>query len=242
MRIYLINPNTTESMTLKAASAARTVAADGTEIIATQPTNGPASIEGFYDEAFSIPGLIGELQKAEQPDGVVLACFDDTGLDAARCIMEVPVVGIGEAGFHMASLVSNKFGVVTTLARSIAAIEHNLVKYGLMARCAGVRASDIPVLGLEDPASNARSQISEQIRLSLEVDGADAIVLGCAGMTDLASALQQEHGVPVIDGVVSAVKLVEGLVATGIKTSKSAGYAEPITKVYSGDMKQYSPN
>lgn len=241
MRIYLINPNTTASMTVKAAEAANAVAASGTQIIASQPSSGPASIEGFYDEAFSIPGLIGLLQNADKPDGVVLACFDDTGLDAARCLMDVPVVGIGEAGFHMASLVSNKFGVVTTLARSVSAIEHNLVKYGLMARCAGVRASDIPVLKLEDPTSNARQQISDEIQRSLEEDGADAIVLGCAGMTDLAHSLQQQHGVPVIDGVVAAVKLVEGLIAMGVTTSKKTGYAKPIAKSYAGNMQDYSP-
>lgn len=241
MRILLVNPNTTASMTEKAAIAARSVAAAGTDIVAVQPAIGPASIEGYYDEAFSVPGLIGEILNAEKPDGIVLACFDDTGLDAARCVTDVPVVGIGEAAYHLASMVSNRFGVVTTLSRSVPALEHNLVKYGLADRCAGVRASDIPVLALEDSSGDARKKISKEIVRSLQEDGSDAIVLGCAGMTDLAEALQQEHQVPVVDGVVSATKLVESLVACGIKTSKRGGYAWPGKKTYAGIMQDFAP-
>ena len=241
MRILIINPNTTASMTEKAVVAAKSVAAPGSDIVGVQPDMGPVSIEGFYDEVFAIPGMLGELHKADSPDGVVLACFDDTGLDAARCATDVPVVGIGEAAYHMASMVSNKFGVVTTLSRSIPALEHNLHKYGLSARCAGVRASEVPVLALEDEGSDARARISAEIKRSIEDDGSDAIVLGCAGMTDLAEALQQEHGVPVIDGVVSAVKLIEALVGMGCRTSKRGGYASPSKKPYLGAMAQFAP-
>lgn len=241
MRILVINPNTTASMTAKVAETAKSVAAAGTEIIAVQPEMGPVSIEGFYDEAFCVPGLIGEILKAENVKGIVLACFDDTGLDAARCATDVPVIGIGEAAYHFASMVSNKFGVVTTLSRSVPALEHNLVKYGLAARCAGIRASDIPVLDLELEGSDARNRISEEIRLSIEQDKSEAIVLGCAGMTDLAQSLSNEHNVPVLDGVACAVKLVESMAGLGIQTSKIGGYAKPSKKPYHGMMEAYSP-
>ena len=241
MHITLINPNTTASMTEKAVAAARTVVPESTTVEGVQPDIGPESIEGFYDEAFSVPGLIQQINKAQNADGFVLACFDDTGLDAARCATEKPVVGIGEAAFHLASLVSNKFGVVTTLSRSLPALEHNLVKYGLAARCSGVRASDIPVLALEtDPAASAT--ISAEIDKCLSEDRAEAIVLGCAGMTDLAASLQKQHGVPVIDGVVSAVKMVESLVSLGITTSKHGGYAAPRAKKYAGYLASFAPD
>lgn len=241
MRLLVINPNTTASMTAKIATTAKSVAAAGTEIIAVQPEMGPVSIEGFYDEAFCVPGLIGEILKAQNIQGIVLACFDDTGLDAARCATEVPVIGIGEAAYHFASMVSNKFGVVTTLSRSVPALEHNLMKYGLATRCAGVRASDIPVLDLEVEGSDARQRISEEIKRSIEQDRSEAIVLGCAGMTDLAQSLSDEHKVPVLDGVACAVKLVESMASLGIKNSKIGGYAKPSKKPYSGIMQNYSP-
>ena len=117
MRLLVINPNTTASMTEKIAQAARAAAAPGTEIVATNPREGPASIEGYYDEALCVPGVLEIVRKAQGVDGVVIACFDDTGLDAVRCLTAAPVIGIGEAGFHFAAMLSNKFSVVTTLAR-----------------------------------------------------------------------------------------------------------------------------
>src|SRR6188768_3389227 len=146
-------------MTAKVGVAARAVAAPGTTIDAVNPAEGPASIEGYYDEALSVPGLLSCIARAEAdaapPAGYAIACFDDTGLDAARSLARAPVVGIGEAAFHLASLVAGRFSVVTTLARSVPAIEHNLMKYGLMSRCARVRASEVPVLALEDPSGEA---------------------------------------------------------------------------------------
>ena len=85
------------------------------------------------------------------------------------------------------------------------------MRYGLDRRCARVRATDIPVLALDDPASNARARIGDEIERALDEDGADAIVLGCAGMADLAASLSAEFGVPVVDGVAAAVALAEGL-------------------------------
>jgi allantoin racemase len=234
MRILIVNPNATASMTRKIGAAAAAVAAAGTEIVATNPENGPASIEGYYDGAIAVPGLLAEIGKASGMDAYVIACFDDTGLDAARCLVGAPVIGIGEAAFHMASLVAGKFSVVTTLARSVPAIEHNLARYGLAERCARVRASDVAVLDLEHEGSAARQRISAEIARALEEDRAEAIVLGCAGMTDLAAALSAEHGVPVLDGVACAVKLAEGLVSLALRTSKKGGYAAPLAKQQAG--------
>jgi allantoin racemase len=84
MRILVVNPNTTASMTRKIDLAAKAVASRGVEIVAVNPEFGPPSIEGYYDEAFAIPGLIAEREKAGGEDATVIACFDDTGLEAAR--------------------------------------------------------------------------------------------------------------------------------------------------------------
>ena len=241
MRILIINPNTTAAMTLKVDEAARKVAGPGTQIQSVNPEFGPVSIEGYYDEAFSVPGLLAEIGKARDMDAYVVACFDDTGLDAARCLAAGPVVGIGEAAFHMASLIAGKFSVVTTLSRSIPAIEHNLTKYGLASRCAKVRASEVAVLDLERPDSDARAKISAEISRAKAEDRAEAIVLGCAGMADLANALSHEHGLPVVDGAAAAVKLCEGLVGLGLKTSKIGGYANPMPKAYQGVFARFAP-
>src|SRR5262245_6410400 len=200
MEILVVNPNTTASMTDKIRAAAAAVASPGTLITAVSPATGPESIEGYYDEALAVPGLLEEVARGEARGvaGHVIACFDDTGLEAARALARAPVVGIGEAAFHVASLVAGRFSVVTTLGRSIPAIELNLLKYGLASRCARVRAAEVPVLALEDPASDARARIEAEIEAALREDRAEAIVLGCAGMVDLAADLSRCHALPVI--------------------------------------------
>jgi len=241
MRILVINPNTTASMTDKIGKAAKIAASAGTKIIAVNPKDGPPSIEGYFDEAFVVPGILAEMFKAEDMDAYVIACFDDTGLDAARCATNAPVIGIGEAAFHLATMIAGKFSVVTTLARSVPAIEHNLSKYGLSSRCAKVRASDVAVLDLEKPGSEARQKISVEIARAMAEDKAEAIVLGCAGMANLAHQLSSEHGVPVLDGVACAVRLAEVISSLGLKTSKVGGYATPLVKQFAGHYAPLSP-
>jgi len=241
MKLRIVNPNTTASMTRKIEAAARAIARAETQVTAVNPEFGPASIEGYFDEAFSLPGLLDEIGKAPDADAFIIACFDDTGLEAARCATQAPVIGIGEAAFHMAGLVAEKFSVVTTLSRSIVPIERNLSKYGLIARCARVRAAEVPVLALEDEGSDARLRIEAEIARALDEDGAEAIVLGCAGMADLARALGEKFGVPVLDGVACAVTLAEGAARLGLKTSKRNTYAAPRPKAYTGAFARFAP-
>ncbi len=243
MLIHVVNPNTTRSMTEKIGRAAEAVAAPGTEIKATQPDMGPVSIEGYYDEAYAIPGMLQRIREADAggAHGHVIACFDDTGLDAARTLVSTPVIGIGEAAFHVASLIAGRFTVVTTLSRAIPVMEHNLVRYGLASRCARVRAAEIPVLALEEPGSGARERVSDEIRAAIREDHTEAIVLGCAGMADLAAELAEEHGLPVVDGVAAAVALVEAVVRLGHRTSKRGGYATPLAKPYAGSFAAFAP-
>ena len=240
MRIHVVNPNTTPSMTDTIAASARAAAATGTTIVATQSDFGPTSIEGYYDEAFAVPGMLARIAEAADADAHVIACFDDTGLDAARALAQAPVIGIGEAAFHLASLIAGKFSVITTLERSVPAIAHNLVRYGLAARCARVRAADIAVLSLEEPGSLALERISAEIEVAKRDDRAEAIVLGCAGMADLAASLSRQHGLPVVDGVAAAVVLAEGLVRLKLTTSKLGGYA-PLPKIYAGGFASFAP-
>lgn len=243
MRILVINPNTTRSMTEKIGDAARAVAAPGTEIVAVNPADGPASIEGYYDEAFSLPGLLAEMTKGRKAgfDGYVLACFDDSGLDAARTVVDAPVIGICEAATRFAAMLGGGFSVVTTLKRSVPVIEHLMIRYGMERHCRKVRGSDIPVLAFEDPCSNARQTLTTEMRRAIDEDGAEALILGCAGMADLANQLSEELGVPVIDGVGAAVKMVEGAIALGLKTSKAGGYAWPLAKTYAGRFSNDAP-
>jgi allantoin racemase len=242
VRILVVNPNTTESMTAAIGEACRAVAAEDTEVTAINPAWGPPSIETYVEDYVAAAAMLQTIAAhRDDYDAFVIACAGDPGLYAARQLTDAPVIGIGEAAFHMASLIAGKFSVVTTLARSVPAVEQNLVKYGLATRCAKVRASDIPVLDLEISGSDACERISAEIATTIREDSAEAIVLGCAGMADLALILSRQHGVPVLDGVACAVKLCEGLVAIGLKTSKSGSYGRPREKLFAGYFAEFSP-
>lgn len=243
MHILVVNPNTTLSMTEKIGHAARAAAGAGTDITAISPAMGPVSIEGYYDEAFAVPGLVEEVRKGEAAgyDGYVVACFDDTGVDAARCVARAPVVGIAEAAMHVATLIAGSFTIVSTLGRSAPALEHLVHKYGFSNRCRRVRTAEVPVLALEDPKSDAVGRLRAEIARAVAEDRCEAIVLGCAGMADLNAALAAEFGLPVIDGVAAAVKLVEAVAGLGLGTSKVGGYAAPLRKRYAGEFERFAP-
>jgi allantoin racemase len=235
MRLLVINPNTSEAMTAGIGRAARAVAAPGTEVVAVQPSFGPRSIEGHYDEAVAAAGVAEQVRAcAPEPDAVVIACFGDPGLDAAREALAAPVLGIAEAAFHAAAMLATGFSVVTTMTRTCVMAERLVQRYGFERTCRGIHGTDIAVLELENAQPEAIARIEACAREALARDRSGAIVLGCAGMAELTATLQQRLGVPVIDGVAAAVKFAEALAALGLRTSKAGDYARPLPKEYVG--------
>ena len=161
---------------------------------------------------------------------------------AAREIARGPVLGIAEAAMHAASMVATGFSIVTTLARTVGIARHLVAAYGMSGHCRSIRATDLAVLDLERPDSSASAAILEECRRAVREDRADAIVLGCAGMADLAKRIGDELRVPVVDGVTAAVKLVEALVALGLRTSKAGDLAFPLPKAYTGLVEPFAPD
>ena len=241
MRIRVINPNTTASMTATIEKCARAVAGPGTLIEAVTSPMGPVSIESHYDEALSVPGILAEIADGEthDVDGYVIACFGDPGLDAARELATGPVLGIAEAAMHAASFLGRGFSVVTTLGRTRGRARDLAEHYGMARQCLGVHACEIAVLDLEtDP--RAQAVITEACRRALDQDGSDAIVLGCAGMADLCAAISAEIGAPVVDGVAAATVLVQSLITLDLVTGSRGEFAAPPAKRYTGLISSFS--
>lgn len=233
MQIFVINPNSTQSMTDMAVVTARRIAAQNTQILSgTGRGQSPLSIEGFSDEALSVPSMLEQIREAEAAgaEATVIACFDDPGLDAAREVATGPVIGICQAGVQAAMVLSKRFSIVTTLPRSVPAIEDLVQRYGAGQYCRRVRCIDLPVLCIESDPQRAFGLLVDEITRARDTDGAEAVLLGCAGMSEMTDALTRATGVVVIDGVVVAVKLAEALVGGGLVTSKANAYAYPRTK------------
>ena len=211
-------------MTDKMRNAVRECVHETTTITAVTITDAPPSIQGHLDIATCLAGLIRTAKTYAHADAILIGCFDDTGVEAVRCLTNAPVIGIGEAAYHSAAMIAPKFGVVTTLSRSVTGLEANLHRYGLAHRCTGVRASDVSVLALEAMDETSLNAIRAEITAALDEDKAEAIVLGCAGMTDLMHLFEAEFGVPVVDGVKMGATLLEAFYKTGLKTSHYRTY------------------
>ena len=236
MKLLLVNPNTSPRMTAGMVASAQQVAAPGTSIVGRESRFGPVSIEGHVDEALGAAGVVEQVHAArgEGFQAIVIACFGDPGLDAARELTGAPVLGIAEAAFHAASFVASGFSVVTTMTRTCGIAERLVLRYGYERICRGVHGTDIPVLALEDGGAAVVAQIEAAARAALARDRSEAIVLGCGGMAALCATLQGRMGVPVIDGVTAAVKFAEALVGLGLRTAKTGDYAPPLPKRWTG--------
>lgn len=232
MKIHLINPNSTVGMTEAIARTARAHAGPGIEIMAVTAHGTPPSIEGYADEARAVPAMLDAIMAAEAQGAVahVIACFDDPGLDAARAVAMGPVIGLCEAALIAAGRIAKRFSVVTTLPRAVPIIEDLGDRYGCGRALCAVHAADIPVLDLEFAPVQTLPLIARKIRQSVEEDRAEAVVLGCAGMSAHLEQLGRDAGVPVIDGVGFAIRMAVGLAATGLLTSKAGAYALPRVK------------
>ncbi|MFB6720850.1 aspartate/glutamate racemase family protein [Kribbella sp. NPDC056345] len=229
MRLKIINPNSTASMTAKIGRCARAVAGEGVIIEATNPRKGPPAIESHTDAALAVPGVLEEIASGEAAgcDGYVIACFGDPGLKAARELARGPVVGIAEAAMRTAAYLGRGFSVVTTLPRTVGQALDLADEYGVSRSCLGIHACEISVLDLEtDP--QARAIILSACKEALAGDGSDAIVLGCAGMADLCHDLSAALGVSVVDGVTAATLAAESLVRLQLSTGKLNEFAAPL--------------
>ena len=204
--IVQINPNSTKGMTQAMVETASKV---GVKLIGWTSLEGPAAIQGPEDGAACIPPLLTLVRKASDAGAktIIIGCFDDTGLDAARNIASCPVIGIGQAAYHMAVLSARRFSVVTTLAVSVPILEDNIHAYGFTSKLSRVRACGVPVLDLEtDPAGTAPAVIGE-IKRAVAEDKVDVVVLGCAGMVHIPAYFFEEGRLRLIDGVTSAAQL-----------------------------------
>ena len=224
----VVNPNTTASMTAAVVAGARAVAGPGTEVVGATPSRGVASVESHVDELWGAVGVLEAVLNGERTgvDGYVIACFGDTGLLGAREAATGPVVGMTEAALYTAAMIAHRFSIITMPLRTMEQAERVVRAVGLGHRCT-VRAVDEPVAGVHRGSTHLLELFTSEGRETMQRDAAEAVILGCAGLNDLVDPLQEALGVPVVDGVLAAVTMVEGLLAQGLSTSRTSTFAPP---------------
>lgn len=235
MRILVANVNTSESMTATIAESARRAAETGTEIVPLSPRFGVRSVDTSFEGYLAAVAVMDVVTAYEGAyDAVVMAGFADYGRDGLQELISQPVLEICEASAHVAMMIGRSYSVVTTLQRSVAAVEDRLRISGLDSRCASVRATDLTTREVDEDPTGSAEAVLREARHAVEDDRAEVICLGCAGLAGIESQIESSLGVPVIDGVAAAVKLAEALVGLGLRTSKISTYAFPEEKEIAG--------
>ncbi|MDQ1663210.1 MAG: allantoin racemase [Blastococcus sp.] len=221
----VVNPNTTAEMTAAVVAAARRAARPDTLVVGGTAASGVDSVESNADEVWGAAGVLDQVAAGPAVDAFVIACFGDTGVAAARELATVPVVGMTEAALLTAALLGARTAVIT-LPRRTREMSLRVVRaLGQEHRCS-VRAVDVPVAQVAGGSRHLLDLFVAEGRSALD-DGAEVLVLGCAGLADLVEPLQDALGVPVVEGVAAAVTMAEGLLAQGLSTSRACTYAPP---------------
>lgn len=240
-QILLINPNSTRSMTEAMLYSLRPNIPPNVELTGyTAPYPAPTAIESVTDGIMSTEAVLRDLAKhaatngetVQNFDGMIVACFSKHPLiDALRESYDVPIVGIMEASVYVARMLGGRFGIVATAQRSKIKQDDDIAAYGMTHFYVGSEATHLGVLELE---SRPREEVAKRVAhcaRALVMKGADTILLGCAGMTDMIraakDAVRDEDGrrtVNVIDSVEAGVEMMNALIGMGIPTSKKGVY------------------
>ena len=234
MKILVINPNTSIPMTNQIRLALEAIKRPDTELTVMCPEKGPDTIESAYDEAYAIPPTLELVKKANQNgfDVVILACFSDPGLDAAKEGSDIPVVGIEEATLHMAAMLGAKFSIMTPRQQRIPSkIEHVHLR-GMSHFLASVRSLDLSVAETEADPGKTKQRLIEVAKTAVCEDGAEVIVMGCAGMAGYAQEIEEALNIKVLDPSAVALKTAEAMADLGLSHSKVGLFAKPPEKVF----------
>jgi allantoin racemase len=232
MKIMVINPNTSESMTNHLRQELTRMKRPDTELTVVCAERGPETIESAYDEAHAVPPTLELVKRANEEgyDAVVLACFSDPGLEAAKEISDIPVIGIEESTLHVAAMLGAKFSVVTPRKERIASRREHVHMRGMDHFLASVRSLDLSVAETDADPERTKTKVFQVGRLAVEEDGAEVIVLGCAGMAGYAPEMESKLGVKVLDPSAVALKVAEAMADLGLRHSKLGLFAAPPEK------------
>ncbi len=194
----IINPNSDSEMTEAILETAEKFAQGQFEVLCKSTPGAPKFIETHEDGILAAPGMLDLIRQYDSEcDTFIIACHCDPNLDVLKETVKKPVVGIGEASMRIASMMGHRFSILQTTEESVPMKEALVRKYLLQDSLASIRAPNP-----EQQKMDEDKKYMAVSRAAMEEDRADVIVLGCAGLTGMDKRLQNELGIPVLDGVV----------------------------------------
>ena len=230
-RILVINPNTAKATAEQMEVECRKIAAPGTQVDATyiQETDTFSSYKVFCYVDLAICTVetikIG-WKKRHDYDGIIVAGFSDVGIDALKEILDIPVLGIAEASYHVAALLGHRFAVLTGTTKWTPP-KHDYVKgLGVESKAACFRSYS--EWDDNDSPEALKQKLISVSKAAIEEDGAEVIILGGGPLVGYGKQLEQEIGIPVIDPTICALKLMENFIDLGYKQSKVCKWKKPM--------------
>lgn len=221
--ILVINPNSSASVTQSMqACLGSVIASTGHTIECVELAKSPPGIETDEHVAQVIPNIL-EAVAASSADAFVLSCFSDPGIAKVRELVDRPVLGIAESAYLAALGLGRKFGIISLGQSSIDRHLRYLKTLQIEGRLAGDRSIDKTVVELM--ATDVVETVSRTARVLRDEDGADVIILGCAGLGSYREALQESLGLPVIDPVQAGVALACGQLDLAYGTARRVANA-----------------
>lgn len=235
MKILVINPNTSQFVTDKVCQAAQAAGGPDMEFIGVTGRTGPP-IVGTRSECViaAQEALALGIEHAPSCDGVLLAISFDTGLDALREVLDIPVVGMSEAGMSAAMAVSRQFSMLTFGDRAVPLYAELVEHYRWSARCAGVIS--LPQLSqreLEDTRL-VIPKLIDKIEEATQTISAESVVLAGAVFAGISDEIRDRVSIPIVDGIAAGVHQLRGLHALGLRKPISGSLAYPPAKTLAG--------
>lgn len=229
MNILVINPNSSEEMTRSIRAVLERIKRSDVVLDVVRTEGAPPAIQSATDVALATPHVLKRVREANANgvDAIILACFSDPGLEAARELSDALVLGIQETTLHIAVMLGHKYTILTPLAKRIASKERDVRRFDVESACASVRALGMTVSETEADPKRTKERILAVAREAIEQDGAEVLVLGCAGMVGYAAEVEEELGIVVLDPTSVAFKTAEALVDLGVRHCKQGLYAMP---------------
>lgn len=235
MRLLVINPNITESVTRLIGQEACRAASAGTEIALRTAPFGVAYIETRFEAVIgAYAAALVAAEHAPGHDAVIVAAFGDPGVPALREALDVPVVGVTDAALATASLLGSRFSIIAISQRIGVWYREIVEQYGFASRLASIRALDRPIGDIERIQAEHARRLQELCMTAIDADGADVLIIAGAPLAGLARSIARELPVPVVDAVASAVRQAETLVVLEPRAARSGSYAPPPAKANAG--------
>ncbi len=213
--LIIINPNASQTVTDGIKAAVDPLRVNGTAIRCLTLTSGPPAIENQMQADLTIAPMLRLAAAQDDAAGYVIACFGDPGLHALRDQTDLPVVGIQEAAVMTALTLGQRFGVIAILPASIPRHLRAFGAMGVLDRLAGDRALGLGVAELANPERSLHAMIGTGRKLRDE-DGANVLIMGCAGMAHYRTAVEDATGLPVVEPCQAAAAMALGQITLGL--------------------------